>query len=209
MNRSRLLVAAIALVLAGAALAVPPAPSTDAPQRHHMVRLDTNNDGVVDRAEAAAHPRLAEKFDTLDSNKNGRLDAGELPSRKGGRGGHRGRMEHVIKLDTDGDGRISRAEAAAQPKVAASFDQADANRDGFLVRSELVASAEKRRGEFMAKHRAQFEAKFTAADTNRDGKLSRAEVDAGMPQLAKSFAFHDEDHDGFLTRADLQPKPRR
>ena len=208
MNRSRFLVAAIAVAIAGTALAVPPTPSADAPQRRHMTTLDTNKDGVIDRAEAAAHPRLAEKFDTLDRNRNGRLEATERPSRHG-KHRRRGGMRHAIKLDTDGDGRISRAEAAAQPKFAERFDQADGNRDGYVVRSELRASAEKRRAEGMAKHRANFEAKFTAADSNRDGKLSRAEVEAGMPRLAKSFAFHDEDRDGFLTRADLQRKPRR
>ena len=209
MNRSRLLVATVAVVLTGAALAASPAPpAADAPQRRPMMALDTNNDGVIDRAEAAKHPRLAEKFDTLDSNKDGKLDAAERPSWQGKRG-HRGGMGHAIKLDTDGDGRISRAEAAAQPKFAARFDQADGNRDGYLVRSELRASAEQRRGEFVAKHHERFEAKFNAADRNRDGKLSRAEVEAWMPRLAKAFAFHDEDRDGFLTRADLQPTPRR
>ncbi len=208
MNRSRLLVAAIAVSLAGAAFASPPTPSADAPQRRAMATLDTNKDGLIDRAEAAQHPRLAEKFDALDKNRDGRLDQGERPSHRGKRG-HRGGMDHAIKLDTDGDGRISRAEAAAKPKFAERFAQADRNRDGYLVRSELHAAAEQHRGEAMAKHRAHFEAKFTAADLNRDGKLSRVEVAAGMPQLAKAFAFHDEDRDGFLTRADLQRNPHR
>lgn len=208
MNRSRLLVAAMAVAIAGAALAAPPAPSADASQRHPMMQLDTNNDGLIDRAEAAKYPRLAEKFDTLDSNKDGKLDAGERPSRQGKRG-RRGGMARIIELDTDGDGRISRAEAAARPQFAARFDQVDGNRDGYLVSSELRAAAEQHRGEFTAQQRERFEAKFTAADRNGDGKLSRAEVEAGMPQLAKGFAFHDEDRDGFLTRADLQIQPRR
>lgn len=207
MNHSRFLVVAIAVAIAGTALAAPPTPSADAPQRRHISILDANKDGVIDRAEAAAHPRLAEKFDTLDRNRNGRLEAAERPSRHGKRG-HRGGMGHAVRLDTDGDGRISRVEAAAQPKFAAHFDQVDGNRDGHVVRSELRASAEKRRAEGIARRRAHFEAKFTAADSNRDGKLSRAEVEAGMPHLAKAFAFHDEDRDGFLTRADLQRKPR-
>lgn len=209
MNRSRVLVAAMAVVIASAALAAPPPPSAaDAPPRRPMMKLDSNNDGLIDRAEASKHPRMAAAFDTLDSNKDGKLQASERPSWHGKRG-HRGGMGMAIRLDTDGDGSINRDEAAVQPKFAARFDQADGNRDGYLVRSELRASARKHRGEFMARHRERFEAKFTAADSNRDGKLSRAEVDAGIPNLARAFAFHDEDRDGFLTRADLQPTPRR
>jgi Ca2+-binding EF-hand superfamily protein len=208
MNCSRLLVAAITFTLSGAALAAPPVPSAETPPRDHMARLDSNNDGVVDRAEASRHPRLAEKFDSLDRNHDGRLDAGERPSRHGKRDHRRG-MAHVIALDTDGDGRISRGEAAAQPEFAERFAQIDRNRDGYLVRSEVHASAAQRRAEFMTRHRAKSDARFTAADLNRDGKLSRVEVEAAMPRLARAFAFLDEDRDGFLTRADLQREPRR
>ena len=211
MNRTRLLAAALAVAIAGAAVAAPLAPSSDAPQRRPMVRLDSNNDGVIDRVEAAKHARLAEKFDSLDANRDDKLDASERPSWQGrrGHGGRRGGMGHAVRLDADGDGRISRAEAAAQPKFAARFNDADSNHDGYLVRSELQASAGKRRGESMARHGERFDARFAKANSNGDGKLSRAEVEAGMPHLAKAFAFHDEDRDGFLTRADLQPKPRR
>ena len=274
MNRSRLLAAAVAALIAGAAVAAPQAPSADAPQLRPMAHLDANNDGAIDRAEAATHPRLAAKFDSLDTNKDGRLDAAERSSWRGkaGRKGHHGKrgamamdtdgdglisraeaaghprlaekfdtldankdgkldtaerpswqgrgggrkggqgrrgMAHAVALDADGDGRISRAEAATQPRFATRFDQADRNRDGYLVRSELQAWSEQRRGESMARHREMVEARFTKADSNGDGKLNRAEVETAMPHLAKSFAFHDEDRDGFLTRADLQPRSRR
>lgn len=43
------------------------------------------------------------------------------------------------RLDTNGDGRLSRAEAAAYPQLAQRFEQIDANKDGFLSRDEIVS----------------------------------------------------------------------
>ena len=58
MNRSRLLVATVAVVLTGAALAALPAPpAADAPQRRPMMALDTNNDGFLTRADLQPMPR--------------------------------------------------------------------------------------------------------------------------------------------------------
>lgn len=52
------------------------------------------------------------------------------------------------KLDTDHDGRISKAEAAKGPKMSKVFDRVDADHDGFVTRAELTASIERR----MARH---------------------------------------------------------
>ena len=43
------------------------------------------------------------------------------------------------KLDTNGDGRLSREEAASHPELAQRFAHIDANKDGFLSREELTA----------------------------------------------------------------------
>ncbi|MFD0740344.1 hypothetical protein ACFQZQ_13750 [Lysobacter koreensis] len=206
-----LLASTIACAIAGIAVAAPQAtPGGDhgaGPQRS-MMKVDSNNDGVIDRAEAAAHPRLAGKFDALDKNRDGRLDRSERPQWKGKRG-HHGGMAGGAQLDGDGDGRISRAEAAGSPRIGEQFAQIDGNRDGYVVRSELHAHHERLRLQRDAERAKRFEEHFTAADLNRDGKLSRLEVGEKMPRLAKSFAFMDEDRDGFLTRADLRHSPRR
>ena len=207
MNRNTLsvvLVAALAAVTGGVALA---APQGEAPRRP---QLDTNQDGVIDRTEAAAVPRLAERFDELDRNRDGKLDRSERPHRKGGHHGrHRGGMERVVRADADGDGRISRTEAADLSWIAKSFDQIDANRDGYLVRSELRSYHERMRPQREAERAKRAQERFAAADLNKDGKLSRVEVSEKMPRLSKAFAFLDEDRDGFLTRDDLKPPMHR
>lgn len=41
------------------------------------------------------------------------------------------------RLDRDGDGRISQAEAMAEPRVAAAFSSADQDNDGYLSEEEF------------------------------------------------------------------------
>lgn len=178
MNKSHCLIATTLLVFsAGTALAqtTPAAPtaSTQAPAtRQHP--LDTNQDGLISRSEAAAHPRLAERFDELDKNGDGKLDRSELPpspkNRMGKRGtGPDGPGRHFAALDKDGDGRISKAEAAAEPKFAERFAQMDANKDGYVDGADRQARMKQRRDEW-----------FQSADTNKDGSLSKAEYDAAQ-----------------------------
>lgn len=211
--RTGLTTIAIALALSLAGLAVAAAPVPQAPQsptehgQRWLQKIDLNRDGVIDRSEATSHPRLGAMFNRMDRNGDGALDAGERPGRRGEHGKRSGRghagMRSAIKLDADGDGRISKVEAA-QSRLAPRFDQLDRSRDGYLVGSELRAGAEQRRREHASGREQAMQARFAAADADRDGRLSRAEVEAHMPHLAKAFAFLDEDRDGFLNRTDLK-----
>ena len=208
---------AIALMAAAGASAAEPA---NAPQRGTKPTLDANGDGVIDRAEAAKFPRLAARFDQLDRNGDGRLDASERPrhghgmrhGRGGHRGGHFGHFQDPARLDTDNDGRLSKAEveAAGQGRgkrgnrMLEQFDAIDANRDGYLVRAEIRAWHAQQMKQRRAGMEKRFEERFAAADLNGDGKLSRVEVDEKMPRLSPRFAWMDDNRDGFLSRDELR-----
>ena len=75
MKKLHILALAITAVLASSfAVAQTATPATGVKA---APRIDANGDGVIDRAEAAKMPRLAEKFDQLDIDKDGKLSASE------------------------------------------------------------------------------------------------------------------------------------
>lgn len=235
MKKMQVLSVAVALALTSVAAA---AQAQQAATGHASPRmqLDANHDGMIDRAEAAKAPRLAERFDQMDANKDGKLSANERPkmggkhSRRSMRGGH-GRM---MAADTDKDGRISRAEMqAAQGSMGERFEQMDVNKDGYLDRADMQARVAEQRAEF-----------FKGADTNRDGRVTRDEfiVEQGARSAerrekwaaraqaagkqgrarpapteqqriefaGKAFDQMDANQDGALTRAELDAfKPHR
>ena len=169
--RALLALALSAALVSGVAIAQQAATSStsaDAPRQ----RLDANGDGVIDKSEAAKAPRLAAKFDQLDTNHDGRLTADERPQMRhdgsaGADGNGGGMHERMMQLDTDHDGRISSKEAAAKPELAQRFAQLDSNHDGFLDRSDFQAHKQQMRDECFAK-----------ADADKNGQISRAEFDA-------------------------------
>jgi len=121
-------------------------------------------------AEAARPTRLSKdelqkaimRFEELDRNKDGYLDAAELFGESREPGGAPARpvppddkppavrpdaanrpapgnsangKTAIARMDTDGDGRISRSEARG--RLNGNFDKIDANADGFLARDEI------------------------------------------------------------------------
>jgi Ca2+-binding EF-hand superfamily protein len=171
-NRSRALLAlALSAALASTVAIAQQATPAATPEAMHQ-RLDANGDGAIDKAEAAKAPRLAQQFDQLDKNHDGRLGADERPQmRHGDHDGHDGMHDRMMQFDTDKDGRISSKEAAAKPELAQKFADFDANHDGFLDRSD-----------FQARMRQKHDACFANADADKDGKLSRDEFDAARQQ---------------------------
>lgn len=137
--------AALALALAlPTARAADPVTSQPAPQTvppgpahkgaAHFKQLDTNGDGSLSREEAQAAPGLSKQFDTLDADKNGQITPKEMMAQAKSKAG-----EAFAKLDADSSGSISRTEAAGAPRLAARFDELDADKDGQLSPEELRA----------------------------------------------------------------------
>jgi hypothetical protein len=184
----------------------------------------------ITRAEMLA--RADARFDRIDTNKDGQLDANErkagaeaaraaMAERKGGemadfmpgagrRGGGMG--ERMLgRIDTNGDGMISKAENRAAAE--ARFARMDANGDGTIGADE--------RGKGMGKWKRGGRRGAAAegspvpmhggkrhemkADANGDGVITRAEFDA---HSAARFAAMDANKDGRIDASEM-PKPRR
>ena len=150
---------------------------------------DTNGDGMISRPEAQALPFIAKNFDAIDTNGDGQITADELRAFHAKMRGHHG----LKGLDTDHDGKISREEAQAAPRLAQHFDAIDANHDGFLTMEELRAFHEQQRGEH-----------WKRIDTDGDGKISRAEAQANAPRLFEHFDQVDANGDGYITPEELR-----
>jgi Ca2+-binding protein (EF-Hand superfamily) len=94
------------------------------------------------------------------------------------------------RIDTDGDGAISRGEFRALQ--AARWTQIDRNGDGYLTEDDFPRIA-------AARASAQLAA-MASVDADGDGRISRDELLDGPAPL---FQQADQDGDGLVTRAEL------
>ena len=144
-----------ALALASAAVIALAAPEGGG-KRHEgagierLKQADTDGNGMISREEAKALPRIAKHFDEIDANRDNQLSRDELHAfHEKMRAAHsqeraQRMAEHWKKLDTDGDGRVSLAEAKANaPRMAEHFADLDANGDGFITPEEMKAAHER------------------------------------------------------------------
>lgn len=120
------------------------------PMQKHGTRIDENGDRLISRSEAAAHPRLAQQFDAIDTNKDGSLDMQEMHAHHQARmKEHHQNVESRFKeADTDRDGALTKAEAEAANimPVVHHFAQLDTDQNGKVTMAELQAPGMQHRG---------------------------------------------------------------
>ncbi len=174
-------------------------------QRFQQVDKDADGKVTVDEIRAAA----TEKFAQADTNHDGMLDASELSAMSPGFGRHRMGPD-LGMLDTNGDGKVSADEFVSH--AAARWQHADANGDGVVTLQEWEAQRPGwgQRGQGQGRHGRfegarggggpMMEAMFQRADADHDGKVTRAEMEALRAQM---FAQADTNHDGKLDQAEL------
>ena len=120
--------------------------------------------------------------------------------------GQRSNARHdPMSADTDGDGRISRAEASAAGAERSGewFDKLDLNKDGFVTADEMKQARATRMSNMHEEMKQKMDERFKEADSNGDGQLSLDEVQAKMPKLAEKFSTLDTDKNGQLSKEEL------
>lgn len=160
-------IAAVALGLATPAFAGGAADKADAKPKggpaKQFERMDRNNDGAIDADEVKE--QLSKFMKRADKNGDGVIDADEIKAlkeraaKKSEKAGDNVEKK-LKKLDTNGDGKISEAEALTRPGW---FDRADANKDGKVTKAEIDELAAKRR-------------------SKTEGKAEKAKADAAAPK---------------------------
>jgi Ca2+-binding EF-hand superfamily protein len=184
-----------------------------------LKRFDKNKDGLLSRDELPMY--LARAFERYDANGDGKLDRREVQEMLQGLRVFFGvpapanpQVEAFVdkllaQLDTNKDGKISKAEAKGP--LAVNFEQIDQNKDGFLDRNELRAVAARvlanPKGPGFKGKGGPFKGfgpglDFDAYDRDADGRLTRDEV-RGTP-LEKLFEQIDTNRDGRISREEFE-----
>lgn len=141
-----LLLAGALLLAAGPAFAQPAKGKLPSRAEDLFEYVDTDHDGrvILSEFKAMLSWRVDHLFDYVDTNHDGEITKAEMEaarvraeSRSGGAARQTQDGGAFWRLDGNGDGLISRAEAAAGAERR--FNAADTNHDGWLSKGELLA----------------------------------------------------------------------
>ena len=111
-----------------------------------------------------------------------------------------GRGMGVLRMDMDGDGRVSREEfrPPEDPRGRGGLVKADRDGDGAVSREEMDAALSERIGRM----RERMTAMFTAMDSDGDGLVTRNEA------AHHAFSRFDADGDGYISEDEARDRRR-
>ena len=105
----------------------------------------------------------------------------------------------ILQLDSDGDGRVSRAEfQPPQHRRQGPFERADSDGDGTVSRDELIATLDEGAEEREQRMRDHAIQRFDEADSDGNGVVTPDE------RLDLAFSRADADGDGFVTEEEAE-----
>jgi len=159
-----------------------------------FAELDTNHDGFITADELKAfgdkmHANWLQKH--ANANPNATQQGAANTANPAADQSRSDRMaQHILaRVDTDHDGKISKAEFDTE--TAALFKRLDANGDGKIASDELPSRRWGQMGMRM----------FDRMDANGDGKVTKAEFTAAGDQM---FQKLDLNGDGVITKDEMQ-----
>ena len=145
MYHSTVGVGRLGMVVAGLAIArlasaqtpqVPKIPDLSPSVQDRFVRADTNHSGGLDRVEASAAGYADENFDAIDTDHDHIITLYEIGVFLAKR------SRDWERADTNGDGVVTREEAAKIPALAKIFTKADHDGDGMVRKQEQETFSE-------------------------------------------------------------------
>lgn len=147
--------------------------------------LDANKDGFVTADELKA---FGDKMHAEWAKKHGDQAAGQPDAGKP-QGKHGDFSQHILeRVDTDKDGKISKAEFDAEGSKL--FARLDDNGDGKIASDEMPQRHWARFGEHM----------FDRIDADHDGKVTKAEFQAAGDKM---FQRMDKNGDGIIEKDEM------
>ena len=218
MLRHRLLIVTAVLTLLFAGTCVLYAqPAPNAQEGDFFSKLDTNQDGKIDRTEFRGSD---EAFARMDKNADGCIARDELAAQAGAgqrglgqRAGGQGQRQMdpaarwarmLERFDADKNGEISTEEFQGPEQVMTFLD---ANKDGTITEEEAMQAANRgvrREGQAQAVDPAErWQQILQNHDADKNGKLSQEE----WPGRTEKFTELDRDGDGFIIQEEMPAPP--